>query len=434
MDRTVNVIGAGLAGSEAAWQIAARGIKVSLYEMRPEKTTPAHRTGWCAEIVCSNSFGASSLENASGLLKEEMRMLHSLVVAAADRCKVPAGGALAVDREQFSREITAKLEEQPQITIFRQEIKEIPPGPTIIATGPLTSPALAEALQKSTGEKSFYFYDAAAPVVACDSLDMDKIFPASRYGKGEGAYLNCPFTRQEYERFWEELVNAEKAVLHPFEKAVFFEDCLPVEELASRGRDSLRFGPMKPVGLIDPRTGKGAYAVVQLRRDNIAGTLYNMVGFQTRLKWGEQQRVFRMIPGMENARFVRLGVMHRNSYINSPRLLEPTLQWKADKEIFFAGQITGVEGYMESAAAGLVAGINAARLARGLRAVVFPKTTAHGALIHYICFAEEKFFQPMHVNFGLFPPVKVPGRRQRAARHAEMALKDLQEFINEGNC
>lgn len=427
------IIGAGLAGSEAAWQAANRGIEVELYEMRPENNTPAHHTAKCAELVCSNSLRAANLENAVGLLKEEMRRLNSLVMESADANRVPAGGALAVDREGFSAYITDKLEGHPLIKLKRAEIKEIPQDRVvIIATGPLTSPALTEAIRKLTGEEYFYFHDAAAPIVTKESLDHTKVFAASRYDKGDADYLNCPMSCEEYESFWHELVNAEKAEVKDFEKGKFFEGCMPVEEMASRGPKTLLFGPLKPVGLTDPRTGKYPYAVVQLRQDNKAGTLYNLVGFQTQLKWGEQARVFRMIPGLEKAEFVRYGVMHRNTFINSPNLLLPTLCLKKDENIFFAGQITGVEGYLESASNGLIAGINAARKLKNLELIAFPETTAHGALCHYITTAPEKHFQPMNVTFGLFPPLekKIKAKKERGAALAARALQALDEVKN----
>ncbi|ACX51721.1 gid protein [Ammonifex degensii KC4] len=428
----VVVVGAGLAGSEAAWQIARRGIRVILYEMRPHKMTPAHHTGYFGELVCSNSLRAESLENAVGLLKEEMRRLGSLVMQAAEANRVPAGGSLAVDREGFAAYITEALSSHPLIEIRREEVTSIPDHfPTIIATGPLTSPALSAAIKELTGEEYLYFYDAVAPIVTLESIDQEKVFWSSRYGKGEPAYINCPMTKEEYDRFYEALVTAERVPLKEFEKEIHFEGCMPIEVMAARGRETLLYGPLKPVGLIDPRTGKQPYAVVQLRQDNREGTLFNLVGFQTNLKWSEQKRVFRLIPGLERAEFVRYGVMHRNTFLNAPILLEPTLLCKKKPGLFFAGQITGVEGYVESAAAGLVAGINAARLVRGEKPLVFPPETAHGALLNYITTADPRHFQPMNVNYGLFPPLerKVRDKRRRRLLLAERALAVLEEFI-----
>lgn len=427
----VMVIGAGLAGSEAAWQLARRGVKVDLYEMRPRKYPPAHHTPYFSELVCSNSLRAAAIENAVGLLKEEMRQLGSLIISAADAHRVPAGGALAVDREGFAKFITHTLERHPLIDVHRDEVTKLPgQGVVIIASGPLTSEALSQEIARLTGEQYLYFYDAAAPIVTLESLDMTKVFRASRYGKGEEAYLNCPMNREEYETFYEALLHAERAPLKEFEKQVHFEGCMPVEVLASRGKDTLLYGPLKPVGLTDPRTGKRPHGVVQLRQDNAEGTLYNLVGFQTNLKWGEQKRVFSLIPGLKNAEFVRYGVMHRNTYINSPALLKPTLQMKEYESIFFAGQITGVEGYVESAAAGLMAGLNAARLVTGRKLLEFPVETAHGALVHYITTAPGGNFQPMNVTFGLFPelPVRIKGKKERGQAHAVRALNMLKEW------
>lgn len=426
----VTIVGAGLAGTEAAWQLVKRGIPVKLYEMRPHKMTPAHHTGDFGELVCSNSLRGASLENAVGLLKEEMRRLDSLIIKTADATSVPAGGALAVDRHQFAKQLTETLTQHPLVEIIREEISAIPEGPVIIATGPLTSAPLGEALQRFTGAGYFYFYDAAAPIVTGESLDFETVFPASRYAKGDGEYLNCPFTKEEYEFFWKELVEAEVAESHlPEERAIFFEGCMPVEVLAKRGIDTLRYGPMKPVGIINPKTGKRPYALVQLRPEDRDGRLYNLVGFQTHLKWGEQKRVFRLIPGLQNAEFVRLGVMHRNTYINAPTLLKATLQTKKRTDLFLAGQITGVEGYVESAGTGLIAGINCARLVVGADPIIFPPETALGALINYITNADPRYFQPMNVNFGLFPELteKPSGKR---ARHQKMAERSLQ-LINE---
>ncbi len=426
--RPVVIVGAGLAGAEAAWQVSRRGVPVVLYEMRPHKLTPAHSTGGFAELVCSNSLRARALENAVGLLKEEMRRLDSLIMLAAEATKVPAGGALAVDREAFAAYITDALSREPIIQVRREEVTGIPErSPSIVATGPLTSESLAQAIKELTGQDHLYFYDAVAPIVTLDSLNLDKVFWSSRYEKGDGSYLNCPLNEAEYQHFYEELIAAERAPLKAFERETHFEGCMPVEALAERGRETLLFGPMKPVGLIDPRTERRPYAVVQLRQDNREGTLFNMVGFQTNLKWGEQQRVFRIIPGLENAEFVRFGVMHRNTYLNAPVLLEPTLECKKRPGLFFAGQITGVEGYVESAAAGLIAGVNAARQSKGLAPLVFPPETAHGALMSYITTASPNNFQPMNVNFGLFPPLeeRIKDKRQRNLALSGRALQVL---------
>lgn len=430
----VTIIGAGLAGAEAAWQAVKRGVKVRLYEMRPEKQTPAHSSGYFAELVCSNSLRSAALENAVGLLKEEMRRLDSLIMRCADETKVPAGGALAVDRELFARRVTEILSLHPLVDTVRREVCEIPEdGVVLLATGPLTSDALAGAVRLFTGSEYLYFYDAVAPIVTAESIDMDRVFRSSRYGKGDGAYLNCPLNKEEYDLFREALVNAEKAPRKEFEREVHFEGCMPVEALAARGRDTLRYGPMKPVGLTDPGTGKGSYAVVQLRQENHEGTMYNIVGFQTSLKWNEQQKVFRLIPGLEKAEFVRFGVMHRNTYINSPVLLEPTYQSKSRPGLFFAGQITGVEGYVESASSGLVAGINAARIAQGKDPFVFPADTAHGALARYITSADPARFQPMNINFGLFPSpdVKFHDKKERCRAIARIALKSIERCVSE---
>lgn len=426
----ITVIGAGLAGTEAVWQLVKRGIPVRLYEMRPNKMTPAHHTGNFAELVCSNSLRGASLENAVGLLKEEMRRLDSIVIKTADLTAVPAGGALAVDRNQFSKRLTGILTEHPLVEVIREEITSLPDGPVIIATGPLTSEALGETLQCLLGEKYFYFYDAAAPIVTNDSLNFEKVFRASRYDKGEGEYINCPFNKEEYELFWKEIVAADVSEGHlPEERAIFFEGCMPVEVLAKRGPDTLRYGSMKPVGITDPRTGRWPYAVVQLRPEDREGRLYNLVGFQTHLKWGEQKRVFQMIPGLENAEFVRFGVMHRNTYINAPVILKETLQTKIRMDLFFAGQITGVEGYVESAATGLISGINCARIISGEEPVNFPSETGLGALTNYITHADSTYFQPMNVNFGLFPELNEK-LRGKQARHQKMAERSLQ-ILNE---
>lgn len=429
----VTVIGAGLAGSEAAWQVAQRGIQVDLYEMRPKVMTPAHHTENFAELVCSNSLRATAVENAVGLLKEEMRQLNSLVMQAADATRVPAGGALAVDRDAFSRQITDAVKKHPNITVFNEEVTELARHQAdvlVVASGPLTSPQLSESIKKLTGTDYLYFYDAAAPIVTLESLDMEKIYRASRYGKGDEDYLNCPMNREEYEVFWQELTQAETAAIKEFEKAIFFEGCMPVEEMARRGIDTLRYGPLKPVGLENPAGGERPYAVVQLRQDNFAATLFNIVGFQTHLKWPEQQRVFRLIPGLEQAEFVRYGVMHRNTFIDSPNVLQPTLQMKKHPAILFAGQITGVEGYIESASSGLVAGLNAARLAMGAEPLVLPAETAHGALCRYITQAATKNFQPMNVNFGLLPPLerKIRDKKMKNGMIADRALESLREF------
>ena len=426
----VTVIGAGLAGSEAAWQIAERGVPVVLYEMRPVRMTPAHHTDKFAELVCTNSLRSNSLTNAVGVIKEEMRILDSLIIGSADRHAVPAGGALAVDRDGFSGAVTSALRNHPLIEVRNEEVTDLPDGITVVATGPLTSPALSDKLRELTGEQYLYFYDAAAPIIEKDSIDMDKVFLASRYDKGDAAYLNCPMDEEQFDRFYEALVTAETAELKDFEKEIYFEGCMPIEVMAKRGKQTLLFGPMKPVGLKDPRTGKIPYAVVQLRQDNSAGTLFNMVGFQTHLKWGEQKRVFSLIPGLERAEIVRYGVMHRNTFINSPLLLEPTYQLKARRNLFFAGQMTGVEGYVESAAAGLVAGINAARLAQGREPVVPPRESALGSMAHYITTASPDNFQPMNANFGLFPPldVRIRDKQRRYEMLAERALHAVRDF------
>ncbi|MBP2628604.1 MAG: Methylenetetrahydrofolate--tRNA-(uracil-5-)-methyltransferase trmFO [Firmicutes bacterium] len=427
----VTIIGAGLAGSEAAWQVAEAGFDVELYEMRPHVMPPAHHTGQFAELVCSNSLRGAAVENAVGLLKEEMRQLNSLIMKAADATKVPAGGALAVDREAFSKYITDTLRQHPRVTIINQEVTEIPEdSPIIIASGPLTSEALSEAISRMTGSQYLYFYDAAAPILVGESLDMKKVYRASRYGKGDDDYLNCPMNKEEYTNFWRELTSAETVPVKNFEKPIFFEGCMPVEEMASRGIDTLRFGPLKPVGLEDPLTGETPYAVIQLRQDNSAATLYNIVGFQTHLKWPEQERVFRLIPGLEKAEFVRLGVMHRNTFINSPKILRSTLQMVDNDNVFFAGQITGVEGYVESAASGLVAGINSARLLAGMNLLVFPEETAHGALCRYITNTDIKHFQPMNINFGLMPPLeqRIKDKKIKNGLIAKRALLALEIF------
>ena len=431
--KKVIIVGAGMAGSEAAWQVAQRGIKVDLYEMRPEKSTPAHKTEKFAELVCSNSLRGAGLENAVGLLKEEMRQLNSIIMESADINRVPAGGALAVDREGFSQYITDKVKNHPNVTVINKEIETIPQEDdaiTIIASGPLTSEVLAKSIGELTGQDYFYFYDAAAPLISKESIDMSKAYRASRYGKGTADYINCPMDKEEYEKFWQELTTAELAPIKEFEKAKFFEGCMPVEEMARRGIDTLLYGPLKPVGLEDPKTGKRPYAVVQLRQDNAADSLYNIVGFQTHLKWPEQKRVFGLIPGLENAEFVRYGVMHRNTFINSPELLRPTLQYKDREDLLFAGQMTGVEGYIESAASGLVAGVNAADLAKGENPVIFPEQTAHGSMCKYITSAVAKHFQPMNANFGLMPPLeeRIRDKKLKKQKIAERALEFLAKF------
>ncbi len=433
MSKPIWVIGGGLAGAEAAWQIANSGRDVILYEMRPVKNTPAHTTPFLAELVCSNSLKAKNLENASGLLKEELRRLGSLLMTVAAETEVPAGGALAVDRQRFAQEITARINQHPRIKVIRAEVTDLPlDQPAVVASGPLTSSLFSAWLQQLFGEEYFYFYDAVAPIVTRESLDEGRIFAASRYDRGAAEYLNCPFNEEEYTAFWENLIAAEthEAHLGATEKC-YFEGCMPIEVLAARGKDTIRFGPLKPVGLIDPATGKRPYAVVQLRPENKEETLYNMVGFQTNLRWGEQARVFRLIPGMDEAEFVRYGVMHRNSFINTPQLLEPSLQWKGGAPFFFAGQLIGVEGYVESTAAGLVAGLNIVRLLAGNPPLIFPKETAIGALLHHIINAEIRHFQPMNINFGLFPPlnVKIKGKAEKNRAIADRALKSLENMV-----
>lgn len=428
----VTVIGAGLAGSEAAWQIASRGVPVKLYEMRPVVKTPAHHTDKFAELVCTNSLRANGLTNAVGVLKEEMRMLNSIILGSADKHAVPAGGALAVDRDGFSGSITEILHNHPLIEVVNEEIQHIPDdGIVVIATGPLTSPALSAEIKALMGEEYFYFYDAAAPIVEKDSIDMSKVYLASRYDKGEAAYLNCPMNEEEFNAFYDALVSAEVAQLKEFEKEVYFEGCMPIEVMMKRGKQTALFGPMKPVGLVNPHTGTLPYAVVQLRQDNAAGTLYNLVGFQTHLKWGEQKRVFSMIPGLENAEYVRYGVMHRNTFINSPRLLKATYQLKTNENLFFAGQMTGVEGYVESAASGLIAGINAARKAKGEELVVLPETSTIGSMAHYVTNADPAHFQPMNANFGLLPSLekKIRNKKEKNEALANRALASINEFV-----
>ncbi|SNB48125.1 methylenetetrahydrofolate--tRNA-(uracil(54)-C(5))-methyltransferase (FADH(2)-oxidizing) TrmFO [Geobacter sp. DSM 9736] len=436
----LTIIGGGLAGCEAAWQAARRGVPVRLIEMKPIRFSPAHHSPGLSELVCSNSLRGASLDNAVGLLKEELRRAGSLFIEAADATRVPAGGALAVDREEFSRYITSRIESEPLIELIHEEAASIPEeGPVIVASGPLTSDLLAESIGKLTGEY-LYFYDAIAPIVTAESIDRSTVFSASRYGKGDGDdYLNCPLDEEQYNRFIDELLAAEKVVARSFEKVVHFEGCMPVEEMAERGRETLRFGPMKPVGLTDPRTGGEPHAVVQLRQENRDATMYNLVGFQTKLTWPEQRRIFRMIPGLEQAEFVRLGSMHRNTFINAPHLLHPTGQLKREPRIIFAGQITGVEGYVESAASGFLAGINAVALTRGEGPVVPPSETALGALVRHITGeTDHRHFQPMNVNYGLFPElqgkIKKKERRQKLAERALVMLDPWLEQVKPGGC
>lgn len=428
---SVTVIGAGLAGSECAWQLAQRGIPVVLREMKPEKKTPAHVTGYFAELCCSNSLRGAGLENAVGLLKEELRRLDSLILRCADATAVPAGGALAVDREGFARMVTESVLGHPNITMVPGEVIAIPEGNVVIASGPLTSDALADAIaEKLGGGHTLNFFDAAAPLVTFDSVDMDSAYFASRYDKGTPDYINCPMTKEEYQAFWAELVKAEEAEVHGFEDSGVFEGCMPVEVMARRGEDTLRFGPLKPRGLVDPKTGREPYAVVQLRRDNADGTIYNLVGFQTHLKWGEQKRVFSMIPGLERAEFVRYGVMHRNTYLDSPRLLDRYYRVRGQERIMFAGQITGVEGYVESTASGALAAMELARRLEGKEPINFPRETAMGAMALYISDQSVVNFQPMNVNFGLIPPLgyRVKGKRNKNAELSKRALEALGEL------
>lgn len=434
---TATVVGGGLAGSEAAWQLAERGINVLLYEMRPRRATGAHVSDRLGELVCSNSFGSQLPDRAPGMLKAELEVLGSLLIRIAHDCALPAGGALAVDREAFAEQVTSVLNAHPRIQIHREEMTHLPEGPAIVATGPLTSPALAAAIAALAGQKYLYFYDAIAPIVTADSIDMDIAFRASRYGRGQesdGDYINCPMTREEYEAFVAALLTAETAELRDFEREDprFFEGCLPIEQIAARGHDSLAFGPMRPVGLRDPRTGKRPHAVVQLRRDNLAGSLYNLVGFQTNLKWGQQEQVLRLIPGLANAEFVRMGQMHRNTFINSPALLDPTLQLRTRPDLLFAGQITGVEGYMGNVATGALAGINLARLLAGETPLTLPPTTMLGTLCHYITHAEAKHFQPMKSNFGILPELDNPPRdkRLRGLAYVERGMQDLRTLLD----
>jgi methylenetetrahydrofolate--tRNA-(uracil-5-)-methyltransferase len=446
MDLEINVIGGGLAGSEAAWQAAIRGIKVHLYEMRPKVQTGAHQSSSLAELVCSNSLGSNLADRASGVLKEELRQLHSLLIRCADETAVPAGGALAVDRELFSDRVTDCLSSHPNIEIIREEITEIPQGTTIIASGPLTSKKLSSAIQKLTGHDHIYFYDALAPIVVRDTINMDIAYQASRYGKNStpsgGDYLNCPMSKDEYYHFVDELTHAERASLRDFEGSIdtgvragsekYFEGCLPIEIIAMRGRDALAYGPLRPVGLSDPRSGQHAFAVVQLRQDNLAKTLCNMVGFQTNLKYLEQNRVFRMIPGLECVEFARYGQMHRNTFIFSPALLDPTLRFRYREDLFFAGQITGVEGYVGNIATGLLAGWNAANYLLGEPLIEMPPGTIMGSLCNYITHADAKDFQPMKANFGILPELKkkIYGRRMRASAFARRSKDEMEKFIN----
>ena len=428
---TVTVLGAGLAGSECAWQLAQRGIHVKLWEMRPEKSTPAHVTGAFAELVCSNSLRSDELSNAVGLLKAEMRKMGSLIMESADKNAVPAGGALAVDRTGFSAYITKRLEEHPNVEIVRAEAAEIPEGEVVIATGPLSSDAIADEIMKLCPDSDLHFYDAVAPIVTLESVDMDSAFFASRYDKGTADYVNCPMNRDEYLAFWQELCNAKEAEIHGFDDSGVFEGCMPVEVMARRGVDTLRFGPMKPVGLVDPRTGTENYAVVQLRKDNADGTLYNIVGFQTHLTWGEQKRVFSMIPALKNAEFVRYGVMHRNTFLNSPQLLDRYYRLRSDERISFAGQMTGVEGYVESAASGMLVGIETAARVLGLPPVNFPQETAIGALGLYISGGSIGDFQPMNINFGIISPLgyRVKGKRNKNAEISKRSLEIIDNLI-----
>lgn len=433
----VTITGAGLAGSEAALQLAKRGIKVKLYEMRPVVQTGAHTTEDCAEFVCSNSLGSYDITNGSGLLKHEMEILGGELIEIAKACKVPAGNALAIDRHKFSQAVTQKILENENITLIREEITEIPQTPTIISSGPLTSSKFAESIKNFTNSEYLHFFDAIAPIVEVDSINFDIAFWASRYNKGEASYINCPMNKEQYEKFYNILINAPKIEKHDFEKgAKFFESCLPIEVLASRGEDTLRFGPMKPVGLIDKRTNEKNYAVVQLRQDNSAKTLFNLVGFQTNLKWGSQKELLQSIPGLENVSIVRYGVMHRNTFINSPTLLNPTLQTRSREDLFFAGQITGTEGYTESIASGLLAGINIAKYLNGEPLLELPKNTMLGALTHYITNPEHENFQPINSNWGIVPPVELPKKERKNKKlkgqlMSDRAISSLKAYLNE---
>lgn len=441
-EQTITVIGGGLAGSEASWQLAKRGFHVKLYEMRPRRKTGAHATNKLGELVCSNSLGSKLPDRATGVLQNELRMMKSLLIEAAEQSAVPAGGALAVDRERFADIVTSKLEAHPNIDIIREEVTKIPDEPTIIATGPLTADALAQEIAALSGEDYLYFYDALAPIVTFESINMDVAFFANRYGHGDvegerGDYINCPMTKEEYERFVNALLAAETIQLREFEEEdpQFFERCMPIEQIAARGFDALAYGPMRPVGLTDPRTGKRPYAVVQLRQDNIAGSLYNLVGFQTNMRYGQQKDVLTLIPGLENAEFIRFGQMHRNTFINSPTLLEPTMQYRQRPDLYFAGQITGVEGYVGNVATGLLAAINLARHLHGDPTWILPKTTMLGALCYYVTHAEPKTFQPMKANFGILPalPTRIKNKRERYAAYAARAREDMEGAIAQLN-
>jgi methylenetetrahydrofolate--tRNA-(uracil-5-)-methyltransferase len=431
------IIGGGLAGTEAAWQAAIRGVRVRLYEMRPQRQTPAHVTDHLAELVCSNSLGSTAQARAPGLLKAEMRGLGSLILACADEAAVPAGTSLAVDRDRFAELVTARVETQPLIEVIHEEVTELPDAPCIVASGPLTSDALTASLQRLGGQEHLYFFDALSPIVHADTINMDIAFRASRWDRGEqdeGDYINCPMTREEYDAFYDALIAAETIQLRRFElhDPRFFEGCLPLEVIAKRGREALAFGPMRPVGLVDPRSGEPPYAIVQLRQDNLAGTLYNIVGFQTNLRWGEQKQVLRQIPGLEEAEFMRFGMMHRNTFINAPTLLQPTMQYRGRADLFFAGQLTGVEGYVGNAGTGLLAGINAARLLSGSLPVILPPTTMLGALCHYVTHASPKDFQPMKANFGLFtPPEQRMKKHERYLYYTRRSLTALRRFARD---
>ena len=429
----VKVIGAGLAGCEAVWQLVKQGIDVDLYEMKPVKYSPAHSNENFAELVCSNSLKADRIENACGLLKEEMRMFDSVMMEAADISRVTAGGALAVDRDVFAKHITEKIKNHPRVTVFNEEVTEINPDEyTIIATGPLTSDGLADEIKKITGSDELYFYDAAAPIVTEESIDKDKVFKAARYDKGTADYINCPMTKEEYTAFYNELITAETAPLKEFENQKVFEGCMPVEVMAKRGEQTLVFGPLKPVGLVNPKTGKDdAYAVVQLRQDNKEGTLYNLVGFQTNLKWGEQKRLLSMIPGLQNVSIVRYGVVHRNSYLCAPKVLRPTYQHVQRDDLFFAGQLCGVEGYVESAASGLLAGMNMANLMREKAVVELPDTCVIGSMAHYITHASERYFQPMNANFGIMRLLEKVKKKERKEAFANQALSVIDTYKKE---
>jgi methylenetetrahydrofolate--tRNA-(uracil-5-)-methyltransferase len=435
---SVTVIGGGLAGCEAAWQVARRGLPVTLYEMRPHKMTAAHKTADLAELVCSNSLGSNLVDRAMGLLKEELRRLGSLVIACADETALPAGSALAVGRQAFSQLVSRRIQSHPYIQLLRDEVCDIPTErPVVIATGPLTSSPLSQAISRLTGEEYLHFYDAMAPIVTAESIDQEKVFRGSRYGRGQDDYINCPLDEEQYARFVDEILGAETIPLRDFERQDerFFEACLPVEVIAGRGRDALAYGPLRPVGLVDPRTGRRPHAVVQLRQDDLAATLYNMVGFQTNLRWGEQERVFRLIPGLEQAEFVRLGQMHRNTFIKAPALLGPSLRCAVGDGIFFAGQITGSEGYVAAVAGGYLAGVNAARTVTGEPLIAFPPTTMMGALFGYISSAAPPEFQPMKPNFGLVRPLEqtIRGKRRRGEAYAQRALSDLDEYLGRVN-